>query len=99
VPKQPTQDIAGKKRAGWEYVFTTSVTARADYGSKKNEEKNTKYRCIRRLKKRSIFGLNALAWLQIQVLPVFLPLPRILKQFEKRAKASGSCLTEKMLWI
>jgi integrase len=34
------------------------------YGSKKNEGKSTRFRCTRRLKKRSIFGLNALTWLQ-----------------------------------
>jgi hypothetical protein len=38
----------------------TSVAARAGYGFKKNEEKNTRYRCTQKLKKRSIFGLNAL---------------------------------------
>jgi hypothetical protein len=69
--------------------ITTSVAARAGYGSKKNEEKNTKYRCIRRLKKRSIFGLNALAWLQIQVLPCFLPLPRIVKRLNPDAWIVG----------
>ena|ERR1700726_3329904 len=37
-----------------------SIMSRAvGYGSKKNEEKNTRYRCTRKLKKRSIFGLNA----------------------------------------
>jgi Phage integrase, N-terminal SAM-like domain len=33
-----------------------NVAARAGYGSKKNEGKNTRYRCTQRLKKRSIFG-------------------------------------------
>jgi integrase/recombinase XerD len=56
---------------------------------KKNEEKNTKSRCIRRLKKRSMFGLNALAWLQIQVLPCFLPLPRIVKRLNRDAWIVG----------
>ncbi len=38
-----------------------------------NEGKNTKYRCTRRLKKRSIFGSNARTWCQIQVLHFFHP--------------------------
>jgi hypothetical protein len=37
-----------------------NVAARVGYGSKRNEGKNTRYRCTQGLKKRSIFGLNAL---------------------------------------
>jgi hypothetical protein len=33
-----------------------------------NEGKNTKFRCTRRLKKQSIFGLNARVWPRIRVL-------------------------------
>ena len=51
----------------------TNVAVRAGYGSKKNEGKNTRFRCTQRLKKRSIFGLNALTWHQKQVLHFFLP--------------------------
>ena len=82
---------------------TTSVAARAGYGSKKNEGKNTRSPCTQRLKKRSIFGLNALTWQQIQVLHFFLPSARIVKRsntdawdrrsvlklVEKWAKTSG----------
>ena len=66
-------------------AITTNAATRAGYGSKKNEGKNTKSRCIRRLKKQLICGLNALAWLQIQVLPCFLPLPRIVKRLNRDA--------------
>ena len=79
------------------------MAARAGYGFKKNEGKNTRYRCTQRLKKRSIFGLNALTWLQNRVLLFFLPSARIekrlnsrrldrrsvLKLVEKRARTSG----------
>ena len=41
------------------------MEARAGYGSKKNEGRNTRYRCTQRLRKRLIFGLNALTWRQI----------------------------------
>jgi integrase len=43
------------------------------------EEKNTRYRCIQRLKKRSIFGMNVLTWRQTRVLHFSLPSARIVK--------------------
>jgi site-specific recombinase XerD len=42
--------------------------------------KDTRSPCTQRLKKRSIFGLNALTWRQIQVLHFFLPSARIVKR-------------------
>ena len=49
------------------------------------------FRCTRRLKKRSIFGLNARTWHQIQVLHFFLPLARIVKRLNRDAWIVGVC--------
>ena len=65
--------------------ITTNVAARAGYGSKKNEGKNTRYPCTQRQKKRLIFGLNALTWRQIRMLIFFLPSARIVKRLNSDA--------------
>jgi hypothetical protein len=72
-----------------ENVKAYHVAARAGYGSKKNEGKNTVYRCTRRLEKLSIFGLNALTWQQIQVLHFFLPSAKIVKRSNRDAWIVG----------
>ena len=57
--------------------------------SRKNKGKNTRYRCTRRQKKRSILGLNALTWHQMPVLHFFLPSARIVKRLNRGAWIVG----------
>jgi integrase len=79
------------------------VAARAGYGSKRNEGKNTRFRCTQRLKKQSIFRLERSYLASNPSAPLFpsfgknretielrrLDRRSVLKLVEKRARTSG----------
>jgi hypothetical protein len=54
-------------------LITSNALASAGCGSKKSAGKNTKFQCIQKPEKQSIFGLKPQDWLQIQLLLFFPP--------------------------